>query len=169
MIWFLKPPLNRRFALILAVGAMWLLGGLGIGVLHRRRPLVLCRPRWLIMLFALATAFVAILFFFTSRAHEPGYQGRRLSVWLESYLDRDGGETTTEQARAADRAVQHIGTNALPFLIEMIRVKDPWLKTKLIDLIEKECWIKIHILPARVVRERGWKAFQALGGIAKPA
>ena len=35
MISFLKPPLNRRLTLILAVGAMWLLGGLGISVLHR--------------------------------------------------------------------------------------------------------------------------------------
>src|SRR5438477_12867640 len=32
---FLKPPLNRRLAFILAVGTMWLLGGLGISVLHR--------------------------------------------------------------------------------------------------------------------------------------
>jgi hypothetical protein len=32
---FFKPPLNRRLALVLAVGAMWLLGGLGIYVLHR--------------------------------------------------------------------------------------------------------------------------------------
>jgi HEAT repeat protein len=125
------------------------------------------KPR-IIALLVLVTAFVASLLHFASRAHEPVYQGKSLSVWLENYLDCDGGFTTREQQLAADLAVQHIGTNALPFLIEMISAKDSRLKSKLIDLLAKQRWIKIHILPAEVLQARAMVAFRALGTTAKP-
>jgi hypothetical protein len=118
---------------------------------------------------ALATAFIAGLLLFTSRAHGPVYQGKPLSVCLENYFDRDGNETTREQERAADLAVQHIGTNALPLLIEMIKAKDSRFKSKLIDLLAKQRWIKIHILPAGVLQARAMMAFRALGTTARPA
>ena len=128
--------------------------------MKKRRAIALVVP---------ATVFAVSLFLFLSRAHEPVYQGKPLSAWLENYLGGDGQMATPENERAADLAVRQIGTNALPLLVEMMGAKDSRLKSKLIELAAKQRWMKIQTIPAGLLRARAIMAFRALGVTAIPA
>jgi hypothetical protein len=87
----------------------------------------------------------------TQRPKQPSYQGKSLSAWLEDYArteyanEPDWTPAWTEedrQARArAVNAVREIGTNAIPWLLEMVSSQD----------------------------HRGVLGFQALGPAGKPA
>src|ERR1700722_4378595 len=73
---------------------------------------------------------------------EPSYQGKPLSAWLQEYrVDRMGSPD-------ADEAVRHIGTNAIPALLQMLRASDSPLKTKCIELFDQQYFIKVKITPA---------------------
>ena len=63
-----------------------------------------------------------VLVFIPSR--EPSYGGKRLSVWVEMYA-------TPPRKSEADNAIRHIGTNALPYLLEWIRYEPGPRKLKL--------------------------------------
>jgi hypothetical protein len=70
----------------------------------------------------------------TQRPKEPSYQGKNLSAWLEDYArteyanEPDWTPAWTEgdrQARArAINAVREIGTNAIPWLLELVSSQD---------------------------------------------
>jgi hypothetical protein len=71
----------------------------------------------LISALVLIVAFAALL----GRDREPRYQGRPLHEWvniLDSTSNR--GPNAPPQVTAAERAVQHVGTNAIPFLLRWI-------------------------------------------------
>ena len=82
------------------------------------------RKRAQIALAVLLVGFGGVVAFQTSRPKKVGpvYQGKHLQVWLGEYL---GWDTSPEEwARAKKRteeAVRHIGTNAIPTLLEMVR------------------------------------------------
>jgi hypothetical protein len=97
------------------------------------------------------------------RGREPGYQGKPLSVWLEGY------DVPKNQAawQRTDEAVRQIGTNALPELLQMLRLTDsaPW-KQKLLALAYKQHFIKIHHIKAW---GQNWRAATALGAMGSEA
>lgn len=65
-------------------------------------------------------------------ANEPSYQNRRLSEWLRDF---DNNNLKPEQRAMAAEAIRHIGSPAVPFLVE--RLSDARLKqTK----IEQQKW-----------------------------
>jgi len=53
--------------------------------------------------------------------HEPIYQGKAISVWLDDQHSIDG---RIELADASVRAVQAIGTNAIPYLLATLECSD---------------------------------------------
>ena len=54
---------------------------------------------------------------------EPAYHGKSLRYWLKGYHAANGSwNTATPQA--ADEAVRHLGTNAIPVLLKMLAEKD---------------------------------------------
>jgi hypothetical protein len=68
---------------------------------------------------------------------EPAYQGKGLRTWL-----REARWQSNWEARGrAEAAIRHIGTNAIPTLLEMLRQKDSPLPSKLI------LWWGRHIAP----------------------
>jgi hypothetical protein len=97
------------------------------------------------------------------RSHEPTYQGKRLSVWLEQ-LDRElpNGNYVGTNSPAAS-AIQQIGTNAIPCLRQMLDARDSRLKTKLIDWCDKQTLVKVHLARANDWRRRAAFATFCLG------
>ncbi len=94
---------------------------------------------------------------------EPVYQRKPLSVWLEGY-DSPKNQQAWQQT---DEAVRQIGTNALPQLLQMLRLTDsaPWKRT-LLALAYKQHFIKIHHIKAW---GQNWRAATALGVMGSDA
>ena len=82
------------------------------------------------------------------RLREPVYQKKSLSTWLKTY---DQAETTEAQ-----QALQSIGTNAIPFLLDNLRARDSVVKLKLATL-------GLPYTPAAARHIRAERAFSALG------
>ena len=120
-----------------------------------------------ILLAVLAVAAVGVLEWLVLREPpEPVYQGKPLSVWLKSF---DIG-TSQEEADVAADAVRHIGTNALPMLLEMIRSKDRnsrW-ESVLWWINRRQSLVDFPLQIGLVRRMRAVSAFHALGASAKP-
>ena len=59
------------------------------------------------------------------REGEPEYGGKRLSEWVQVLGARavNGGDT-----HLADEAIRHIGTNALPYLLKMVELRNTELE-----------------------------------------
>lgn len=118
----------------------------------------------------LAVALVAILgglTWFALAPHEPPepvFQGKPLSTWLAGY-ERGQAITLTEQLWNADAeaAIHHIGTNAIPTLLRMLRAQDSGLKFKLITLLQKQHVVKINYVPANIQNKRASSGFALLG------
>jgi hypothetical protein len=85
------------------------------------------RKRLIIIIFGFLAAVIlgALLW---PREREPEYKGIALSKWLENYKWHDA-----EFARA----IKHMGTNALPFLIRAAKYEDPRWRTWLGHTISK--------------------------------
>jgi HEAT repeat protein len=109
------------------------------------------------LLAASAVAFVGL------RPREPAYEGKKLSEWLKIFGNSTGG--AYEEAEAA---IQQIGTNALPTLLEMLRSKDSWLKVKLIGLVSKQSLVELELTSEDDRRSLAMFGFQVLGPRAKP-
>lgn len=67
---------------------------------------------------ALSVVIAAVVCWFAVPQPEPRYKGRTLSYWVEMYLD---GKNQTQ----AKEAIQKIGTNAFPLLLQWIREPEP--------------------------------------------
>src|SRR6266478_5530398 len=85
------------------------------------------RRRVYLILGVVGVVLAGVLLVVFSREREPEYGGKRLSEWVEEFPS--GFSVETQQAR---QAVRHIGTNALPFLVEWIAYEQPPWKAKLI-------------------------------------
>ncbi len=99
---------------------------------------------------------------------EPVYQGKRLSEWLALYTPATN-RYAYPPSQAADEAVRSIGTNGIPTLLRMLRVRDSALTLKLLALAEKQHFVKIHYVQAvdRNIQAR-W-GFNVLGAEARDA
>jgi len=83
---------------------------------------------------------------------EPSYQGKKLSEWLEMYSGamHAGFEKSPGRLEAED-AVRHIGTNAIPLLLEWVRYEPPawrdqvWRKMRLGRRLETD-FVARHVL-----------------------
>ena len=71
------------------------------------------------------------------REREPVYQGKGLRTWLSEARY----ESNWEARGRAEAAIRHVGTNAIPTLLEMLRQKDSPLASKLVP------WWGRHIAP----------------------
>jgi hypothetical protein len=88
-----------------------------------------------------------------------------LSAWITDYY-----KGSPAQRKEAVEAMHQIGTNAIPALLSMLREKDPALKLKLLELLERRHIIKSHHTPRGVRRNiLGQGGFALLGAQAKDA
>jgi hypothetical protein len=107
------------------------------------------------------------------REREPVYRGKRLSVWLNAYQLHGLAGAETWQVRMeqqdAEEAVRHVGTNALPTLLRMLRAKDSTWKVKLLNLAARQHAIKVTYTPAEERNYQARCAFGVLGPKARSA
>ncbi len=94
---------------------------------------------------------------------EPVYQGKRLRVWLAGYSG------TNRDRQVTDEAVRHIGTNAIPTLLKMLRAHDSPLESKLLFWATRYRALVIHYTNPSVLNDHAFMAFQALGPEAASA
>ncbi len=121
--------------------------------------------RLVLSLFAGVAVLAALLFWPSS---EPHYQGRAVTKWLQDY----GTNNWPVKGSECEKAIQHFGTNALPYLIRCIKDRPlpPYNSTNgFIRKISSQNFIARR-MNENFYRGRGamW-AFQLLGSNAQPA
>jgi HEAT repeat protein len=99
---------------------------------------------------------------------EPVYQSKRLGFWLESLCKTmtQGNQDDRDRTR---QAIQHIGTNALPVLVERLRAQDTRLKELLMTWAEKQRLVHFHFKSANQRRIESVLGYSALGQLATPS
>lgn len=120
-----------------------------------------CNRKFILLV---ATVLLGGVFFaFFSRPHEPSYQGKNLSEWVEKCATASTMSQPRENEVAAD-AIRHIGTNAIPFLMEWIQYVQPLGKNKRLKALNKA----LHWLHLNLGSENDWtiidKEFQRAQG-----
>lgn len=135
-----------------------------IGICPKMRMAGL-RRKWRSGLFAVSALAVIGLLLYALRTNEPSYQGRALGQWLSDIENANDDR----QAEPAMNAVRQIGTNAIPYLLAMMRVQDSKLKEKIILLLGKQHIFRIRVIDADDKHLRAMYGFQALGPQASSA
>jgi hypothetical protein len=129
-----------------------------------------------IVIFTLLVAAVAVLaFFYSLRSGEPVYQGKPLRNWLEQFGTNHWSAGHRDLDQQAEAALQHIGTNAVPIYLQMMKGTESPLKVKFLTLVPKAWLVRFH-LPAlseyriQIDKRKTLAAygFVALGAAAKP-
>jgi hypothetical protein len=101
-----------------------------------------------------------------TRSDEPIYEGKPLTRWLESHVPTSSANPPFNSPgwKKADEALRHIGTNALPTLLRMIRAKDPpQVLLKLIDAAQQRGFTRQRYRHAYERNEEAEYAFEVLG------
>src|SRR5437667_9235543 len=102
--------------------------------------------RWMIILLTFAFAGVIILlclrFFYRP---QPAYNGKRLSDWAEQYGSNHWSGANRSADREAEFAIRQIGTNGIPFLLTLMRVKESALKNKLRTMLPQRWHATLHL------------------------
>jgi HEAT repeat protein len=103
---------------------------------------------------------------------EPKFQGKSLSTWLQEA--RENGEMAAlieheNLDSPSARAIQAMGTDALPALIRRVRVRDSAFRDSVRTFLEQHSWIGLHTQPYEDFQGETVFAFAALGPIGKPA
>jgi HEAT repeat protein len=98
------------------------------------------------------------------RDREPAYKGQSLRVWIQPYFYATTGKLVLKDS---DEAVRHMGSNAVPALLKMIRAEDSPLKLKIIEWTQGR-----HLAAFKFQRTDDRKidatcAFRALGAEGK--
>jgi len=102
---------------------------------------------------------------YSTRTNEPSFQGKKLGALLTQIVD---ARNEQETLRAINQ-VQQIGTNAIPFLLQLMRAKDSKTKELVIRILSKQ-----HIFDFRLENDirkhlRAVLCFEALGTNASAA
>jgi hypothetical protein len=141
---------------------------------------------------ALAVMFVVLVGLIgwqMAQPREPMYQGKPLSFWLKDYarlvfrvplstnatasvMVKEQEEYIRKQLTGReelDGAVRQIGTNAIPTLLRLLRLKDSALKLKLLALAQGQHIFRIQFTSAESWNEAASTGFQLLGNKAHSA
>jgi hypothetical protein len=121
--------------------------------------------RWTILLVVSLLATFLWLVLNTGDSDDPAYGGKKLSQWL---VEVDYGQPEATR-KAAQEAIQHIGTNALPLLMKQFQSTGSRFQYYLNMVFAKIPRFKFRFatLDDRI-RQASW-GIDALGPIAKPA
>jgi len=99
------------------------------------------------------------------REREPVYQRKRFSFWLESFCAATTLDNQVER-HVAEQAIRHIGTNALPVLIERLQAGDSGLKGLLMGCVNGHNSVPWHPYPAGLRRQHAVSGYEVLGPLA---
>ncbi len=129
--------------------------------------------RFGIVLAVLLVAFLGVIIWQACCTHEPVYQGKPLSFWLEgcdpgninhAHLKGQSPPTWSQ----ANAAIREIGTNAIPTLLRMLEQPDSRFKLIIIKLLQKQHFIKAPLAPVNH-NLNAYFGFVALGSRASNA
>ena len=136
----------------------------------------LVRKKWrfLLVIGILVVVICAIWAVCNSNGGEPVYQHKKLSWWLDGYMDAIDPPyaklgTADAKKREIEEAVRHMGTNAIPTLLEWLRAKDGPLKARIISLTQKYPRFPWQPHPAAEYHLWAVEGFEILGPVARPA
>ncbi|TAL04539.1 MAG: tetratricopeptide repeat protein [Verrucomicrobia bacterium] len=126
------------------------------------------RRKTLVVVAFLFAAVVAGLFWLLSPPKEPSYNGQPLSYWLTRNREVGfaGADTNDPMAIECREAIRHIGTNAIPVLLPMLRADDSAFRSKLVNLIESQHFINFDFSQAEEQNSKARDGFFCLGDLA---
>jgi HEAT repeat protein len=131
------------------------------------------RPKLRTVVYLSAIAILAVMNWRLLHPHEPTYEGKPLSAWLDYYYSNGVAYPHPEGWEAAkaraEFAIRKMGTNSLPALIKMISAREYALKQTSLEQARMET--PGH-LPIDRDNNRHWRAvyaFEVLGSNAAPA
>jgi hypothetical protein len=107
--------------------------------------------------------------------HSPElvYKGKSLSAWAQQYGSNFWSDAHDEAAKKeAEIAIQQIGTNAIPYLLDMIRVRDSGVKKRFRVVIPESWHHKLRLsdeFSHQIIRRHGAYGLGALGTNATSA
>ena len=101
---------------------------------------------------------------------EPEYHGKKLTAWLADLEGGPGsGPGSTAYTNAA-LAIHQMGTNAVPFLLQMFQTKDSALKLESANLLgNAQHWVHFHFSNALKEHDEASRALGILGPAARVA
>src|SRR4029079_8687261 len=108
---------------------------------------------------------VGSLLWRTSGPREPVFEGRRLTSWLDHHVASSAASPPYHSPgwKKADEAIRHVGTNAIPTLLKMIRAKDrPPFVIKLMEMARRRGWTRTEYRYALPRHEEAEYAFSML-------
>jgi hypothetical protein len=113
-------------------------------------------------------AAVGVLLWNTSHSGEPKYEGKTLSHWLEAgLLDRSSANPPRILGpgwKRAEEAVRHLGTNAIPTLLRLLRAQDPPPPMlEMLDRLRKQSLVRVRYRYAMERNQKARFAFEILG------
>jgi HEAT repeat protein len=122
----------------------------------------------------IAFAFViALLAWRLLPSPEPMYNGKSLSAWAQQHGSNFWSGAHDEAAKKeAEIAIQQIGTNAVPYLLDMIRVRDSGVKKRLRAVLPEPWHHKLQLsdeFSHQIIRRHGAYGLGALGSNATSA
>jgi HEAT repeat protein len=125
----------------------------------------------LLLTAVLLSLFAGVIYWEIVPSREPMIDGKPLSFWLDQYSVTltGGGEGRMAQREKAEGAIRQLGTNAIPQLLQMLREQDGRLKAKLLELFQKQRFIRISYKPAWVRNYEAELGFRILGADARQA
>jgi hypothetical protein len=128
------------------------------------------RTRFLLsMLLIIVSSILAYQLF---RSQTSGHQGKSLDDWLNQYANNISMDPQSDEAKSATyearNAIREIGTNALPYLITLVKAHDSSFKVKVIMLLQKQSFMPWHPRTAADYHRMAGAGFEALGSSAAP-
>ena len=130
------------------------------------------RKRFVIVTGLLLAGVIGFLVWRAPRPREPVFEGRTLTSWLDHHVASSAASPSYGSPgwKKADEAIRHIGTNAIPTLLTMIRAQDrPPLVLKLMETARHLGWMRIGYQYAMTRHEEAEYAFEMLGTNAASA
>ena len=119
-----------------------------------------------------ALALTAAYLWRSAEPAEPVYEGRPLSLWLESHVASSAANPPYNSPgwKHADQVLRQSGTNAIPTLLKMIGAEDPPRAVlKGMEWIRSKRLLPIRYRYAYARNEEALYAFEVLGTNAAPA
>jgi len=125
-----------------------------------------------VLVLAVAILAVGIVVFVWKATYrpEPVYKGKALTHWAQQYGSNNWRAGGREAAAEAQLAIQQIGTNGVPFLLDLIRTKESPTKTKLRNLLPPSWHTRLRLNDkGDEIRRTGAHGLAALGTNAPAA
>jgi HEAT repeat protein len=113
--------------------------------------------------FTILILFVAFIALRSHSPTEPRHEGKKLSEWLTFGVE---SEDAMEQT---SRAIQRMGTKAVPSLLTWIQSRDSKFKEKMNALLDKQSWTEFRFTDSHERQELAVAGFAYLGELGRPA